>query len=167
MERSKLILVQEEPRGPSQLVEVPVTVNGAGRINFPDVQQLRDMIDQRVIIKAIRLITADIVTNGAIQPFATAPVAELQKMYMVIYCEGWEKAQYIPLLILNDTTVPGGTIPHRYHKTQFDNWMNVDWSKTFIQYANTTASAGAPYVILFDVEYVKLNAEGKEIIGPK
>lgn len=166
MERPRVLLVQEEPRGPSQLIEVPVATNGVTRVNFPDIQQLRDLANQRIVIKAIRLITADILTNGMISGSTTAAVAELQKMALVIYCEGWEKAQYIPVLTLNDVTLPAGAIPHRYHKTQFDNWENVDWSKSYIQYANTTVSAGAPYVVMFDVEYVKLDASGREIVGP-
>lgn len=166
MERPKVLLVQEEPRGPSQLIEVPVPTNGVQRVNFPDIQQLRDLINQRIVIKAIRLITANVLTNGIISGSVTAPVTELQKMAIVLYCEGWEKAQYIPVLTLNDVTVPGSAIAHRYHKTQFDNWENVDWSKSYIQFANTTSSAGTPYVVMFDVEYVKLDASGREIVGP-
>jgi len=60
----------------------------------------------------------------------------------------------------------GGTFPARYQSTKFDNWENVDWSKTFLQYSNGTSSAGTPYCVMFDVEYVKFDATGKEIIGP-
>lgn len=162
----RIILVQEEPRGPSQLIEIPVT-NGKGKVTFPDVQQLRSQANQVIVIKAIRLITIDLLTNGVITGFVNAPIAELQKMSLVIYCEGWEKAQYLPILELNDTTVPGGTAPHRYHQTRFNNWQNVDWSKTFIQFSNgTTSSTDDGYVVMLDVEYIKLDASNSEIIGP-
>lgn len=166
MENGQIIFVQEEPRGASQLIEVPVTGNGLQRVQFPDVQQLRSLINQRIIIKEMRLVTADTLTNGPITGLVAAPVTELQKLSLVIYCEGWEKAQFLPLLILNDMAVPGGTTPHRYSGTRFNNWSNVDWSKTYLQFSNGTASAGSPYCVMIDVVYLKINALGGEIIGP-
>ncbi len=163
---SQLVLVQEEPRGPSQLIEVPVATNGLSRVNFPDIQQLRSMADQRIIIKSIRCITDEVLTRGPITGFVTAPVAELQKISLVIYCEGWEKAQYLPILLLNDATTQAGVIPHVYRQTMFNDWQNVDWSKTFLQYSTGTTTAGTPYAVLLDVVYEKLNMEGQTIIGP-
>lgn len=159
------ILVLQEPRGASQLIEVPVTAAGLQRVQFPDVQQLRSLANQVIIIKEIRLITIDVLTNGPITGLAAAAITELQKLSLVIYCEGWEKAQYLPVLVLNDMSVPAGTAPHRYGPTRFDNWQNVDWSKTFLQYANGTVSAGAPYCVMFDVVYQKFDASGREIRG--
>lgn len=163
MAHDKLIFVQEAPRGPSQLIEIPVTVNGVQRVNFPDVQQLRSLVNQRIIVKEMRLITVDTLTNAPIGGQVTAPTAELQKMTLVIYCEGWEKAQLMPIMILNDVE---NTAPHRFSPTRFNNWANVDWSKSFIQYSNGTVSAGVPYAVMIDVVYEKLDASGKEIIGP-
>lgn len=166
MARDTIILVQDEPRGPSQLVEVVVPVNGRGSVVFPDIQQLRSLTTQRIVIKAMRVITDDVLTNGPLTGNPTAPVAELQKMSLIIYCEGWQKAQYLPILTLNDMAQPTSAASHRYHQTRFNNWENVDWSKTLLQFSNGTVSAGAPYVVLIDVEYIKLDASGKEIIGP-
>jgi hypothetical protein len=162
-----IILVQDEPRGPSQLIEVPVTV-AQSRIPFPDIQQLRSLVNQNIIIKQMRLITLDVLTNGVITGFANAPVAELQKITLLLYCEGWEKGQYIPILTLNDCNVDGGTFPHRYHETRFNNWQNVDWSKSYLQYANgTTAAPGEDgYCVMLDVQYLKFDSQGKEIIRP-
>lgn len=163
----RLVFIKEEPRGPSQLIEVKVPANGTFSVEFPDVQQLRSQSDQRIIVKGIRLITADVLTNGVISGNANAPTAELKKIVMVIYCEGWEKAFNMPILPLNDVNLPGGAFPHRYNATKFDDWENVDWSKTKLVYANGTGgSANAPYSVIFDVEYIKLNAQGGEIIGP-
>lgn len=162
----RIVFIQEEPRGPSQLVEVEVRTNGLQRQKFPDVQQLRSTADVKIITKAIRLIAAEVLTNGPITGLAASPVAELQKMTLVIYCEGWEKAQYIPVLTLGDMEAPGSTLPHRFHPTKFDDWLNIDWSKCYLQYSNGTVSAGAPYCVMFDVEYVKLDASDKEIKGP-
>lgn len=162
----RITLVQDEPRGPSQLIEVQVTANGRQRVPFPDVDQLRSTGTQRIIVKQIRLIPDYVLSNGPISGSVTAPVTELQKISLVIYCEGWEKAQYLPLLILNDMSDDVGGTPHRYAPTNFDNWVNVDWSKTYLQYSNGTLSAGAPYCVLFDVVYIKLNNQGAEIIGP-
>lgn len=159
----QIIFVQEEPRGPSQLIEVPVTA-GQQRVNFPDVQQLRSLVNQTIIVKEIRLITADVLVQGPITGLGASPVTELQKISLVIYCEGWEKAQYLPILILNDMALAAGPNPHRYSGTRFNNWRNVDWSKTFLQYSNGTASVGS-YVVMLDVVYLKIDAQGNEIIG--
>lgn len=168
---TQIILVKEEPRGPSQLVEVPVTAAGLQRVNFPDVQQLRSYADQVVITKAIRLIIPAVLVAGPITGNATSPLTEIVKASLVLYCEGWEKGQYIPLFTLNDVQDQTNGAPHVYAQTRFDNWKNVDWSKTYIQYSNGAQSAGAPYAFLFDVLYQKFEALpggqlGREIVGP-
>lgn len=166
MAGEKIILVQEEPRGPSQLVEIPVPTNGASKVFLPDIQQLRSTAGETIIVKAIRLITVDVLTGGIISLAANAPITELQKLTLVLYCEGWEKGENIPLLTLNDMQAPGSTAPHRYHQTRFSNWRKVDWTKSFLQWVNGTSSAGTPYVVMLDVEYIKLNAANQEIVGP-
>lgn len=160
------ILVQEEPRGPSILIEIPVSTNGQQRVPIPDISQLRSTTTQRIVIKGLRLISAEVLTNGVISASPTAPAAELAKMTLTIYAEGWEKGQTIPLLTLNDMVFTTGAIPYRFNPTRFDNWVAVDWPKSYIQFANSTTSAGAPYVILLECEYIRLNAENNLVVGP-
>ena len=161
-----IVFLQSEPRGPSIIVEVPVTANGQGRVKLPDVSQLRSTTDQRIIMKWMRLVTADVLTNAPLGGQTNAPLAELQKMTLVIYAEGWEKGQSIPMLSLNDLSVSGGTFPHRYEQTNFFNWSAVDWPKSYIQYSNGTLSANSPYAVLLEVGYVKLDGTGNVIVGP-
>lgn len=161
------IIFQEEPRGPSVTVEVLIPANGIQRQPFPDVQQLRSTPDRIIVLKAMRLITADVLTNGILKAGTTAPLAELQKMTLTLYCDGWEKMSNMPILPLNDTADPTGAIPFRYRQTNFDDWRAVSWDKSFIQFANGTVSANAPYVVLFDVQYIKLDLLGNRIDGPK
>jgi len=164
-----IILVQDEPRGPSQLIEVPVTMAGRQRINFPDVQQLRSTVDMRIIIKSMRLIPLAVLSNAPTIGGQNAPDTELVKMSLVIYCEGWEKAQLIPVFILNDTNCgSGSTTPHRVASTKFANWQNVDWTKTYLQLGNGTSTVlpgGDPYNVIFEVEYLRIDAQGKEVVG--
>lgn len=167
----KLVLVQEEPRGPSQLVEIDVTTNGLAKVVFPDVANLRNQEDQIIIIKKIQPITDTVLTNGPISGNPVAPLTELQKISLVLYCEGWEKGQMIPILSLNSMFTEGSGIPYRMTPVKFDSWRNLDWNKSYLQYSNGTVIAGAPYTVLFDVEYVKLRkdpATGNlvEIVGP-
>lgn len=163
---NQTVLVQEEPRGPSILIEVNVQTNGQQRVPFPDISQLRSTIDQKIVIKGLRLVPPEILINGVISANTTAPVTELQKMAITIYSEGWEKGQTIPILTFNDYQFATGSAPFRFQPTRFDNWVNVDWPKSFIQFANGTTSAGAPYVVLFDCEYVRLDNRGLLIVGP-
>lgn len=160
------VLVQEEPRGPSILIEVNVQNNGLQRVPFPDISQLRSTTTQRIVIKGLRLISAEVLTNGIVSGNPTAPAAELAKIGVTIYAEGWEKGQSIPILTMNDMQFTVGAIPFRFNPTKFDNWVAVDWPKSYLQYANGTVSAGAPYVVLLDCEYVRLNADNRLIIGP-
>lgn len=170
MQNPDVILVQEEPRGPSQLVEVPVTTNGAQKVKLPDVQQLRSQEGQTIIIKAIRLIPFKILARCMTLNLVNAPLAELQKISLVIYCEGWEKAQMIPLFVLNDfadgDAAAATAVPYRNKATRFNNWRNVDWAQSYLLYSNGTVSANAPYGVMFDVEYIKLDTKGNPIIGP-
>lgn len=168
--RNDILLVQEEPRGPSQLIEIPVTVNGIQKVKLPDVQQLRSTDNQIVVIKAIRLVTPKVSPRCATLAFPNAPLAELQKMFLVIYCEGWEKAQLIPLLVLNDVvdadSTAATTIPYRNKATRFNDWRKVDWAQSFLQFGNGSVSANTSYGVMLEVEYVKLNNQNLEIIGP-
>lgn len=159
-------MLQDEPRGPSVTVEIDVTEDGRQRIPLPDIAQLRSTIDQKIVIKGIRLITDEVLVRSVLSGNPTAPATELQKMTITLYAEGWEKGQTIPLLTLNDMHFVLGTAPFRYSATYFDNWVNVDWPKSYLQLANGTLTAGAPYTVMLDVLYVKLDAAGREIKGP-
>jgi hypothetical protein len=162
---SQTVLVQEEPRGPSVLIEIPVTINGQQRIPVPDISQLRSTTDLKIILKGLRLISNEVLTNGIINGAVNAPPAELAKMSLTIYAEGWEKGQTIPLLTLNDMEFTVGAIPFRRSATRFDNWVNVDWPKSYLQLANGTVTAGAPYVVLIDCEYQRLDAQNRLVVG--
>lgn len=162
----QVVLIQEEPRGPSVLIEINVQTNGLQRVPFPDISQLRSTVDQKVIIKGFRLIPPEILTNAVIAPNVNAPTTELQKMSVTLYAEGWEKGQTIPIITFNDFVFATGNTPFRNHATKFDNWVNVDFPKSYIQFANGTVSAGTPYTILIDCEYVRLDAQNNIIVGP-
>lgn len=166
MDARYLQLVQEEPRGPSQLIEIPVPALAVQRVQIPDIQQLRSQVGQTIIIKALRLIPASILTNAPTVGGINAPLTELVKISLVLYCEGWEKGQLIPILTLCDTFTEASGVPFRPHTTMFDNWKNVDWSKSYLQYSNGTPSSGVAYTVVLEAEYVKLDAQNQEIVGP-
>lgn len=165
-----MIIFQDEPRGPSCLVEVLVDDDGEQRVKFDPQDQLKSDPTQLVIIKSIRLVTEDVLVRGMLNDAPTAPNTELQKLTVTIYCDGWEKGFQIPVLTLNDMALSGGTAPHRYQQTNLDNWKGVSWEKTHLDFAAGTVSAGSPYVVLFDVQYVKVtmlpNGSYQEIQGP-
>ena len=158
------ILVQDEPRGPSVVIEIPVNNNGSQRVPVPDINQLRSTTDLKIVLKSLRLVPSAVLTNGIISSFINAPDSELQKMTLTIYAEGWEKGQTIPILEFND--FQNTVIANRFNPTRFDNWVNVDWPKSYIQFANGTSSVGAPYVVLLDCGYVRLNAQNQIVTGP-
>lgn len=161
---SEVLIVQAEPMGACQLIEIPITA-GKQNVPFPDVPELRNQSDQVVIIKALRLITPDVMPIAPIQGGANAPLTELQKMVIVLYSEQWEKGEYIPILKFNDTFTEGSGTPVRFHTTKLDNWKSVDWPKCKIIYANGTQSVGS-YTVVMEVEYVRIDPKTKtEIQG--
>lgn len=165
----RVLLVAEEPRNASELVEVPVTTSGTFRVAFPDNQQLRSLVDRDVRIQGMRLITPEVLSFAPINGARNAPQTEIVKCVMVLYSEQWEKAHYVPLFTLNDCASDNGGFPRRYHATKFASWADVDWGKSYILYANGSGGSnigGGAYTFLFDVEYVKLNAAGQPIKGP-
>jgi hypothetical protein len=129
MANSNVIVAQSSPRPASQLVEIPVSANGLGRVNLPDVQQLRSLSDLIVILKAIRLIVPDVLSHAVTNEGVNAPYTELRKITLVLYCEGWEKGYQIPILTLNDMAGndEADQAPHNYSLTHFDDWQKVDW----------------------------------------
>ncbi len=163
----QMILVQEEPRGPSQLIEIPVTSATQTRIPIPDIQQLRSQEGQVIIIKALRLIHDQVLTNAPTIGGINAPLAELQKMVLTLYCEGWEKGMFIPVLSLVDLFTEASGIPWKEKTVRFNDWRNVDWSKSYLQFANGLVPAGVPYSVILEAEYLRLDSQGKPIIGPK
>lgn len=161
-----IILVQEEPRIASILIEIPVAT-GVQRVQVPDVQQLRSTAQQRIIIKSIALVTAKVLSNGILNGLTNAPVTELRKMSLTVYSMGWERGQYIPVLHLNNTADGDGavatTIPYKNTAPRFSDWESVAWDKCYLQFANGVPSAGGPYTVMFEVQYLKLDTNGAPI----
>lgn len=162
--RADVIVVQEEPRGPSMLVQVAVAA-GQGEVSFKTVPELLNSPSKRVIIKGIRVVVPGLVVAPADVGTVLAPLTELQKMYLNIYCEGWQKAQLTPILTFNDVFIEGSGIPMRFASTRLNNWENLDWSKTKIVFAQGTVAVG-DYTVVLDVDYVNIDNAGLEIIGP-
>lgn len=161
----QFVYLKEEPRGPSELVEIPVNANGLNRIPVPDQPLLRSTANVVVVVKSIRCIVPGVLTGGILQAQNTAPIAELQKMSLTLYAQGWEKGHYIPLLTLNDVQDQTNNPPHRYTQTNFDNWENIAWDKCYLQLAANQVTANSPYVVLLDVCYIKLDQYKNEIKG--
>jgi len=149
------LLVMEEPRGPSQLIELQVPAQIVSVVTFPVIQNLQNQTDQTVILKALRCIPNSILTNGPTSGLVNATLAELQKISLVLYSQEWLKGQLIPICTLIDTFTEGTGIPFSTRTKRFDSWKDVNWGKSFIQYANGVPSSGAAYAVIFEAEYQK------------
>jgi hypothetical protein len=160
----KMMLIQEAPRGASYLIEVPVT--GANSpVPLPLIQELTSDTTQNVIIKSLRVVTDQELTNAPTLGNVVAPLTELQKISLIIYAEGWEKGYLIPILSLNNLFTEGSGIPYRDRTMKLDNWQNVMWNKSKLVYSNGTVPVGAPYVVLLETEYQRFDKQGREITG--
>jgi hypothetical protein len=163
------MLVQEEPRGPSMLIEVLLDAAqlGLSSVTLPIVQELQSDMTQTTIIKGIRLVTVGELSNGPISGFVNAPLTELVKISLLLYAEGWTKGFNIPILSLNSTFTEASGIPYIKRTNKFMNWQDVMWNKSKLIYSNGTAVVGTPYCVLIEVEYVRFDANGLELRGPQ
>jgi hypothetical protein len=162
----RLLLIREEPRGPSLLLEVAVPAQVVSSVNLPVQQDLISDTSKVIVIKSIRLVTPPELATAPVGGQANATLAELQKASILIYAEGWQKGYLIPLLSLNNTFTEGSGIPFRDHSTKLANWQSVQWNKCQIIYSNGTPSDGTAYAFIFDIEYERFDMNGRIIRGP-
>lgn len=161
------ILVKEQPIDNFTIVEIPVTANGLTKVAIPDQPMLKSYSGHKVRVKGIRTITAKVLSNSVVNGNTVAARAELLKASLVLYCEGWEKEQYVPLLMLNpiadaDATT-ATTIPYAFNPMEFADLSDVDWTKSYIQYSNGTSSANSTYSFVLAVNYLVYDNTGKVI----
>ncbi len=161
----QMILVQEEPRGPSQIIEVQVSTVTSS-LPLPIIQQLTSDTRTNIVIKALRLVTFAELAIGPVSGLANAPLTELQKLSITLYADGWEKGKLIPLLAFNNTFIEGSGIPYRDRTVKLANWDSVDWNKSNFIYSNGTASVPS-YCILLEAEYERFNKDGTRVVGPR
>lgn len=161
----KMVLVQEEPRGASMLIEIPCTQNGLTELTLPLIQQLQTDPKQIVVVQGLRLVPIGELNNAPSSGNALAPLTELQKMTLMLYSQGWQKGYKIPILALNNTFIEGSGIPWRSRTTRLADWQDVDWNKSTIYFNNGSVTAGQPYSVVFEVEYIRYSMNGKEIQG--
>ena len=161
------VLIQSQPINNYTTVEIPVTANGLTRIAIPDQLMLKSYPGHTVVIKAIELISVKVLTRALLNAMANAPLAEVIKAALVLYCEGWEKVQYLPLARLNpvhdaDSTA-ATTFPFIEQAQTFENLKALDWTKSYVQFGNGAVSANSSYAFMLGIQYIILNDSGSEI----
>jgi hypothetical protein len=161
------ILIQSQPITNWTLVEIPIPAQAVTRVAIPDQVMLKSYPGHTVLIKAIECISNKVLTNGMTQPGINAVRAEIIKASLVLYVEGWEKVQYIPLarlISMADTdSAVATTIPFVWNPVTFENLARVDWTKSYIQYASGTTSVGTAYNFILGVQYSVFNDRGEEV----
>lgn len=139
-----------------QLVEVniPASVISAGqKVYFQDQPQLRTMKDAATVyIQKLETYAAESIPASPLSSAAVATAAQIRNAVLVLNVAGVEAFQYVPLARLN-TIYPGAATGSPYTNQEFycKDLKDVDWSKSYIQFA--AAPAGTPYSYLFGVYY--------------
>jgi hypothetical protein len=164
MDNARILLVQEAPRGPSTTIEVAIAP-GISSVAFNVEQDLISNTTQNVIITSLRLVTAPELAFATVSGLVNAPLTECQKVSALVYAEGWNKGFNIPVLSLNNVFTEGSGFPFRDRTQKLANWKDVVWNKTQLIFSNGQPSVGT-YSFIFEVEYVRYDAKGVEIIGP-
>jgi len=152
---SQVIVAQTSPRTDSYLMEIPVGSVGQSRIPMPlYIAELQSNDTTVFVLKAIRLITPAVLTHAVQNDGVNAPLAELKKMVLVLTINGQTRGFNIPIITLND--VDDGATPFTHDLANFDDWQNIDWGKSYIQFANGQVSANTPYNVLLDIQFIRL-----------
>jgi len=149
-----------------EIVEIPVA-SGATRAAVPDQPMLKSFPGKRLIVKSIGLITAKILSHAPLSGVVNAAVAEFRKITLVVYVNGWERLHFIPLLMMNGTADADSTAATTVQfvptgPMNFDGVMDVDWTKSYLQFS-TGLTAASAYSVLLGVNYVSLNDEGLSV----
>jgi hypothetical protein len=169
----RLILIQEAPRGASQVIELPITT-GQGSNKFPDSPEIQSNAELKIVITGINLITPKVLGFGPITGTANTPLVDLRNLNLILYSDGWQKGVNIPVLTLNNVAdsdaTTATTIPFRNRSTKFDKWK-IAWNKSTWQFSPGTV-ATATSVMLLEVEYIRYELDEKtgmwvELIGPQ
>lgn len=135
-------------------VEFQVNSGAPTKVMFQDLPNLRNQPGNRIIIKDIEVTPVTVMPTSP-NGVAVSPLTELKKAVLVLYVQGEESVNRVPLLKLVRTD-DGGTTPFQQKWESFADLQNVDWAKSYVLFSS--APAGTPYVILFGVEYEKLSA---------
>lgn len=138
-------------QGPFEIVEIKITT-ATQTVNFPDVPQLRNDANQAITIKAIEVVTDNVLTNSiSDNTLVTAPVTELVKATLILYDDRWNKIYLMPLLFLNDVQSEWGNfIPFQQKIREFNDLRRVDWNKSQISFV---AAPTPSYSIMLGVSY--------------
>ena len=159
------VLIQAQPIVNWTLVEVPIASDST-RVAIQDQPMLRNADGKKVVIKSIETITAKTLVAGVLNSGSTTPRVDIIKSTLVLYSSQWEKVQYMPLARLismhdMDATT-ATTIPFNNDPVTFENLADVDWTKSYIQFANGQKAAGASVLIL-GIQYQVFDSSGREI----
>lgn len=139
-----------------ELVELVIPAgNGALRIPFPDIPQLRSDVTQDVIIRALETYSAESMPNDYNNnPLVT--MAQLQKCFLTFYIQQEESVFRMPAIKILNIYNANSAVNYFYtdELVQTENWM-VDWTKTYVTLASSLANAGL-IVFMLGVSYQRL-----------
>jgi hypothetical protein len=131
-------------------VELQIPTGAPTKVMFPDLPNLRNQTDQKIIVKFLEVITATVMPttpNGA----TNAPIAELKKAVVVLYNSGEESIYRVPLLKFN--RINDFANPFQPVWENLDDLQDVDWAKSYLLFSS--APANTPYSVLLGVSYLR------------
>lgn len=136
---------------------IPQVFTGV-QIKFPDIPLLRSDVEKDVIIRSIEVFPAEVAPISYEQvPVITT--AQCQSLYLNLYVSGENSINQIPLLKLMNqyhsaaTTTPTAWTP----EINTFNDLQVDWVKSFIQFA-APLTLSSDSVIQLGISYRYLKA---------
>ena len=156
--------MNDAPRGRIQSVRLDIAAGfTANKIVFLDQPTLRSDQEKDALVFSINVYSADSVPfapAGTNYPVAT--FAQLQNCFLTLQITGNEQIKDISLLRFLDTR--GNAAGYLYaSKRQVTRPLRIEWTESYIEFANPGTADTPAYSILFECEYewMPLGSYGK------
>lgn len=141
-----------------EMIETIIQAGATGAVPFPDVPNLRNQTDQRIVVMDLEFFPDYVYARSFLNTTVIGtPVTEIPKIAIVLYVNGEESIRRIPIAKINYSQAPGVATVFEMERVSFDNLENVDWPKSYIQF--NAAAQAVQYVLPIGVTYLKFKSQ--------
>ncbi len=141
-----------------ELIETVILAGATGAVPFPDVPNLRNQTDQRIIVKDMEFFPDYVYARSFLNTTVIGtPITEMPKIAIVLYVNGEESIRRSPISKINYSQAPGVATVFQMERVAFENLENVDWPKSYFQF--NAAAQGVQYIIPIGVTYLKFKSQ--------
>jgi hypothetical protein len=141
-----------------EMIETIIAAGATGAVPFPDVPNLRNQTDQRIVVKNLEFFPDYVYGHSFLNTTVIGtPVTEIPKIAIVLYVNGEESIRRIPIGKIIYSQAPGVATVFQMEQVAFEDLENVDWPKSYFQF--NAAAQATQYVLPIGVTYIKFKSQ--------